>query len=1237
MSAADSEVRTPQTGSSVRFLSWNIKGMGSPLKRSRIFAHLKRLKPDLVFLQETHMRTRDQIRLKCPWVSEVFHSNFNSKARGVAILVGKSIQFSASKIISDKNGRYLIVTGTLFHVPILLVNIYAPNFDDPKFMNKLFECLPSLNNTLLVVGGDMNCVIDPNLDRYDPRNLSPSLMSRSLSDFMSKNGCIDPWRFYNPQSKKFSFFSHFHQSFSRIDYFFVDSKLISEVLSVDYHPIIISDHAPLSLDIKFALQHRYTTPWRFNPLLLSDKNFNTFISTKIDDFIEMNQNESNPISYSLLWESLKAFLRGQIISFSAHLNKTRKAKLLELSTNMSNLDQQIATSPSPSLLKRRVDLQTEIDLITTNEAERLLLRSRSTYYEHGDRASRLLAHQLRRRTASHMIPQIMDSSGTLHQDPTTINSVFQSFYSLLFKSESPADSSEMNQFLDGLKFPVITPDVAEELDAPLTREEIVAAMKSMQSNKAPGPDGFPVEFYKKFQDKLSPLLHALYNESLHQGSLPQTLTQACICLLLKKDKDPNLCSSYRPLSLINVDAKILAKALACRLDSIVPSIVSDEQTGFVKGRQLFYNIRTLLNIIYSKTSSETPELVISVDAEKAFDRIEWDYLFAVLRRFGLGNIFISWLRLFYTSPQATVSSNGIQSSFFRLFRGTRQGCPLSPLLFALAIEPLSIFLRSSSTFAGISRLGTEFKLSLYADDLLLYVSDPTLSIPPILSAFLRFGSFSGYKVNIAKSECYPVNASALKLSYSDIPFKLSSSGFSYLGVNVTRSLTSLFAANFLPLMSKIKSDLQRWNNLPLSLIGRINAVKMIILPKFLFLFNCLPLFLPKNFFKTLDQIISGFLWCGKPPRIRKSILHRCKFNGGLSLPDFQLYYWATHIHKISFWFSSIDLPWCRLEAQSCSPSSLKALLTSPITLNPSGFTSNLLVRSVLKIWNQFRRHFKFNSASTLAPLLKNHLFQPALTDPTFLSWENKGLTCFKDLYKEGIFRSFTDLSSEFHLPASHLFRYFQIRHCTRVLFPGFPSKPPNFQWEMFLSWDPLQRSFISKVYTEILLSDSSPIVKVKRAWELELGLHFHEDWWEIALKKIHTSSICARLSLIQFKVLFRVHLSKTRLSQILSSALDICDKCHAPSCNLSHMFYSCSSLHNFWQIYFETMSKILSVVIEPSPHVAIFGLPANYKRFTANQLDVISFTSLLARRRLLFNWKSTTAPSSGQWLHDTMS
>ena len=124
--------------SSIRFLSWNVKGMNSPIKRSKILTHLKRLNTDIAFLQETHFRNRDHIRLKCPWVGDIFHSTFDSKARGVAILINKRVNFSVSKTITDKNGRYLIIAGTLYHYPVLPVNIYAPNFDDPKFTNTLF-------------------------------------------------------------------------------------------------------------------------------------------------------------------------------------------------------------------------------------------------------------------------------------------------------------------------------------------------------------------------------------------------------------------------------------------------------------------------------------------------------------------------------------------------------------------------------------------------------------------------------------------------------------------------------------------------------------------------------------------------------------------------------------------------------------------------------------------------------------------------------------------------------------------------------------------------------------------------------------------------------------------------------------------------------------------------------------------------------------------------------------------
>jgi len=183
-------------------------------------------------------------------------------------LINKRIQFSLNTIIADTNGRYVIVSGLLFQTPVLLVNMYAPNWDDTDFANKLLSSLPNLDTHRLILAGDLNCTIGPLLDKSSPKSASPSAMSRVFSDFMRQNGCVDPWRFQNPTSKQFSFFSHVHHSFSRIDYFFIDSPFIPAVESVEYLAIVISNHAPLILDLSFTLNVGEQSFWRLNSLLL---------------------------------------------------------------------------------------------------------------------------------------------------------------------------------------------------------------------------------------------------------------------------------------------------------------------------------------------------------------------------------------------------------------------------------------------------------------------------------------------------------------------------------------------------------------------------------------------------------------------------------------------------------------------------------------------------------------------------------------------------------------------------------------------------------------------------------------------------------------------------------------------------------------------------------------------------------------------------------------------------------
>ena len=230
-------------------------------------------------------------------------------------------------------------------------------------------------------------------------------------------------------------------------------------------------------------------------------------------------------------------------------------------------------------------------------------------------------------------------------------------------------------------------------------------------------------------------------------------------------------------------------------------------------------------------------------------------------KFGFGEKFVLWVRLLYASPQVMVRTNGTNSEYFRLHRSTRQGCPLSPLLFAIVMEPLSIALRSHPDIYGITRSGVELKVALYAGDLLLLLSNLLCSIPAALSVLDACRRFSGYKLNLSKSEMLIVNGEANENSFKlqNVPFNVVDSGFVYLGVYVTKTLDNLYRKNFLSLLTKIKQDFERWSLLNLSISARINTIKMNIFPRFLYLFQCIPILLPLLFFCKVDFLILDFI------------------------------------------------------------------------------------------------------------------------------------------------------------------------------------------------------------------------------------------------------------------------------------------------------------------------------------------------------------------------------------------
>lgn len=385
-------------------------------------SHIKQLKAAIAFLQETHIRNSDNSRLMTGWMGQHFHSAFQAKARGVSILINSNTTFEHHKVISDPQGRYIIVSGHLYNTPVVLANVYAPNIDDAGFFEHFFSSLPDLNSHSLILGGDFNCWLDPLLDRSSTKPAALSKSASLIQSFLSSLGISDIWRCLYPKHKEYSLFSHVHHTFTRIDYFLIDNQLIPSFKSCDYQSIVISDHAPVFLSMSLPNLPQIKRHWHFNSTLLSDSKFVKFMEEQISLFLEINN--SSETSSLVVWDALKAFLRGQIISYSANMKKKASTERFELTKQIKEIDLQYAQSKNPELYKKRIELQARFDLLSTHSIEQQLLKSKSKFYIHGNKTSKILANQLRLIQATRHITEIRMEDGNITTDFSQINDTF---------------------------------------------------------------------------------------------------------------------------------------------------------------------------------------------------------------------------------------------------------------------------------------------------------------------------------------------------------------------------------------------------------------------------------------------------------------------------------------------------------------------------------------------------------------------------------------------------------------------------------------------------------------------------------------------------------------------------------------------------------------------------------------------------------------------------------------------
>ena len=216
-----------------------------------------------------------------------------------------------------------------------------------------------------------------------------------------------------------------------------------------------------------------------------------------------------------------------------------------------------------------------------------------------------------------------------------------------------------------------------------------------------------MEFYKLFYDLLSENLLAYLNEAYEKNEFTISQRRGIITLLPKEDGSLLDLHNWRPITLLNVDLKIAAKAIAKRLETVLPNLIHPDQTGFVKGRYIGENIRLISDVLDFTKEQNIPGILVALDFRKAFDSLEWPLIMKILDAFNFGSSIKRWISTFYTSVESAVLNNGYMTNWFKRSESVRQGCPLSPFLFILSAELMSIKLLHDPGVKGINLFGNE--------------------------------------------------------------------------------------------------------------------------------------------------------------------------------------------------------------------------------------------------------------------------------------------------------------------------------------------------------------------------------------------------------------------------------------------------------------------------------------------------------------------------------------------------
>jgi len=996
---------------------------------------------------------------------------------------------------------------------------------------------------------------------------------------------------------------------TRLDYFLTSRNITTRVTRSDIIPGFSSDHSAPVIHVNIAKGNGGKGFWKFNTELLKDKNYNEKVLTCITETIIDNPNTDD----ILLWDTIKCRIRGISVKHSAEMKRKRVNHLKLLENLLNKAKENLELYPVNIFPHIHRALNTKIALIEakifdyiSKETYGYIMRSKTQYYEEGEKNSKYFLALERIRGDSKNIKNLILEDGTSICNPDEILEEEKKFYIKLYSSQryrNPGHADSVTNFIKDLQIPELNPGEKLAISQPITEEELYHAISLSADNKSPGTDGLVNEFYKHFWPNIKDYLMKAISRSLLTGTLSISQRQGIISLIPKAGKDNNYLKNWRPISLLNQDYKLIARILAERCKTHLDKLISQDQNGFVPGRYIGLNIHRIINLIELCKTGDINGVLLNIDFEKAFDCIEWDFVYSALRAFGFPEIYIDWVKTLYNNITACVINNGKFTCFFNLQRGVRQGCPLSPYLFVLSAELLSLFIKQKSGIEGIIHGDQNYLISQFADDTSLAVIGNIHNIKRCFEVLSEFEKVSGLKVNVSKTEALGLGIFNTPIC-TDLKIKWVIDSTRVLGIHIATDKATLLAVNFKDILDKVQARLNGWKKRKLSILGKINIIKCLGVSQIIYLLTMLPSPDP-SLLKKLEQILFEFIWNGKNDRIKRSTLINDLDLGGINMININCLNKALKISWVKRLATQAGT-WCSLITEGLplkpSESNTKYFLQANINHKDLSrwviFGKDCLWFEILSEWclYNYKKADKLYDVNDILnqTLWLNSCIRIANKPVLYKTWYESDIKFINDLVCKNRFKTIDDLEREYGVRVS-LLDYLGVLNSipyawrrlikNQVLNLDIDNKHIS-NIDRLINQEKVNKTIYSDLVNEIGIEPTDRWLK----WLEELNENVSELDWLDSFPRIHNCTTSTRLRSLGYRFLIRDVLTNNRLVHMGKVDSIECYLCTTEIETITHLYWGCRKTRRLWERLKEFLFDKTGLLLEMDPVVLLLGI-----------------------------------------------